>query len=173
MARQIIIILLLFASLVYATVTYWPLIAPFVPYKPPTQSAVTAPVVKPAAKPAGTSSAEAAEKPPEPLDEIVTPTIEVKLIDPFALRIDVKTRAEEPLPAVKLPGPESEKPAVKPAEPKLEGVWIDSGMRVAFISGTSLPVGGTILGWKVTSINKERVILQKGSLTKTLKVEGR
>jgi hypothetical protein len=169
MARQIILILILFATLAYATFTYWPLIAPLVPLKPAAKPAATAPVAAPAAA----RSAEAAAKAPEPLDEIVAPTIEVRMIDPFALRIEVKTRAEEPLPVVRLPGPEPDRPAVKPVEPKLEGIWVDSDMRIAFISGQSLSVGGTIMGWKITSISKERVILQKGSLTKTLRVEGK
>lgn len=169
MARQIAIILILFASLGYAVFTYWPAIAPLVPLAPKAKPALTAPAAVPIVVP--TREAAAAEK--EEIDEIVLPTYEAKMIDPFALRIEVKTRAEEPLPVVKEPGHAPEGPVVKPAEPQLEGVWIDADMRVAFISGQSLPVGGTVMGWKVTSIGKERVILQKGSLTKTLKVEGK
>ena len=165
MAKQIILILIMFATLAYATFTYWPLIAPLFPAKPAAKSAVSAPMVAPI----GTTSVESAVNKPAEIDEIVVPTAEVKLLDPFALRIEVKTRAEEPLPVVKPPGPE---PA-KPVEPQLEGIWIDADRRIAFISGQALSVGGAVLGWKVSSIGKERVILQKGSLTKTLKVEGK
>lgn len=173
MGRNIIIALLLIASLGYATYTYWPLLAPYLPAgqvgqptKPP--AAAPNPVIVPALPEAASKAPtkETAEM------EIEVPTEEVNLIDPFALRVEVKTRAEEPLPPPAFPQPGGpERPTVKPAELKLEGVWINSGMRIAFISGQALPIGGKIMGYRVMAIDKENVVLQKGAATKTLRLE--
>jgi len=167
MARQIIIIALLAVSIAYALFTYWPVLSPLLPKFGKPQPAVTAPAAAPsreAVTPLATKEAEEFE--------LVVPSIEAVLVDPFALRIEVKTRAEVPLPSP-TPAPGEEKPAVKPVEPKLEGIWVGSEMKVAFISGQALPVGGKVMGWKVVTISKEYVVLQKGSATKTLKLEGK
>ncbi|MCU0641123.1 MAG: hypothetical protein MUC35_03420 [Candidatus Margulisbacteria bacterium] len=169
MGRQIAIILILLATLAYATVTYWPLLQPYLPKSQPARPAVTTPAPGPVAA----ASREAAAKKKEEVDDLVMPTAEVRLIDPFALRIEVKTRAESPLPLLPTSPADPSKPVVKPVEPHLEGVWIDAERKIAFISGQSYSVGGVVLGWKVTAIGKDRVTLQKGSAIKTLKVEGK
>jgi hypothetical protein len=168
MGRQIIVIVLLIASLFYAVYTYWPVLSPYLPApKKAKPVAAAAPTIT-----IPSASIEAKAKEAEVLD-ILLPTAEARIIDPFALRISVKTRAEEPLPPPTIPGEGKPKPAEKPVEPKLEGIWVDSGMKIAFISGQALPVGGAVLGWKVVSISKEQVVLQKGSATKTLRLEGK
>lgn len=167
MFRRIIIAVLLIASLCFALYTYWPMLSPYLPAMQRAKPAIPAPAATSRPETAARMATKEAEE-----FEIIVPTVEVKLVDPFAVRVEVKTRAEEPLPSPK-PMEAEEKPAVKPVEPALEGIWVDSEMKVAFISGQALPVGGTVLGWKVISISKENVVLQKGSMTKTLKLEGR
>jgi len=127
------------------------------------------PEAAPAAAPVSTPTTEAVSK--EADLEIVVPTLEAKLIDPFAIRVPVVTRAEEPLPNASLSPDDKSKPAVLPPQPELEGIWIDPEMKVAFISGQAVRTGEKILGWTVTSISKEKVYLQKGSATKILKLE--
>jgi hypothetical protein len=167
MVRKIIIVILLIASLGYALYTYWPMLSPYLPKMQKAKPSITAPAAAPSSREA---VPQLATKEAEEF-QIYVPTVEVKLVDPFAVRVEVKTRAEVPLPLPTIGG--EEKPAVKPVEPKLEGIWVDSEMKVAFISGQALPAGGTILGWKVVSISKEKVVLQKGSATKTLRLEGK
>lgn len=87
-------------------------------------------------------------------------------MDPFALRINVRRRGEID------EKPKDDKPKAVVVEPELEGIWVDSGMRVAFISGQALIEGGVVLGWRVSSITKTQVTLVKGGQTKILKVEG-
>ncbi len=168
MGRQIIIIALLVVSIAYALFTYWPMLSPLLPGFGKPRPAVTAP----AAAPSREAVTEIITKEAEDEFEIVVPTVEGGLVDPFSLRVEVKTRAEMP-PPEPTPSPGEEKPAAKPAEPKLEGIWVDSGMKIAFISGQAVPLGGKVMGWKVVSISKENVVLQKGSATKTLKLGGK
>lgn len=165
MLRQLTIIALLVASLGYAIYTYWPLVSPYLPGLPKARPAITAPAAAPSPTPTLPIISPEAEE-----TEIIVPTQEVKLIDPFALRIGVKTRAEEPLPTPAAPAAAA-KPGAPPVEPKLEGVWIDAERKIAFISGQALSVGGKVLGWKVVSIARDRVVLKKGSAAKTLKLE--
>ncbi|MDD5593649.1 MAG: hypothetical protein PHG97_02765 [Candidatus Margulisbacteria bacterium] len=153
--RQILIAVILLATAGYALFTYWPRSK---------QAAPAAPVAT--ATVAAASTAEAAPK--MNLFEMPAPTAEVTLVDPFALRIAVIRKEEEPQPAPTLPTAEKPKP---PVEPKLQGIWLDSGMRVAFISDQYVQVGGKILGWKVVAINKDWVVLQKGSTEKILRLE--
>lgn len=153
--RQILIAVILLATVGYALFTYWPR---------PKRAAPAAPVAT--ATVAATSTTEAAPK--TNLFELPAPTAEVTLVDPFALRITVIRKEEEPSPSPTLSPTEKPKP---PVEPKLQGIWLDSGMRVAFISDQYVQVGGKILGWKVVSIDKDRVILQKGSTEKILRLE--
>jgi hypothetical protein len=159
--NKIILTLILLATVIYAGFTYWPVVSPLI-FKPR-----PAPVIAPTSKPSGkTTTAEAVAKKID-LFELAAPTAEVKLVDPFSLRITVKSKEEPPPPAA--PG----EPKPKPAEPKLQGIWLDSGTKVAFISDQVVAPGGTVMGWKVTSILEDRVTLQKGSSTKILKLEGR
>jgi hypothetical protein len=166
MVRQIIIVVLLIASLGYAIFTYWPLFSPYLPGLPKARPALTAPAAPAGPTPTLIIPTQEAED-----IELIVPTQEVRLVDPFALRIGVKTRVEEPLPTPTTLPPAGSKPAVKPVEPQLEGIWIDAEMKVAFISGQALPVGGKVLGWKVITIAKDHVVLQKGSGKRTLKLE--
>ncbi|MBU0629595.1 MAG: hypothetical protein KKC80_01595 [Candidatus Margulisbacteria bacterium] len=90
-----------------------------------------------------------------------------ELVDPFALRIKIKEFEVKPQPKAAPTEPKEAPPAL----PKLEGIWWDTDMRIAFISGQAVPVGGTVMNWKVTAIYKDRVIIRKGSSEKTLKME--
>lgn len=90
------------------------------------------------------------------------------LTDPFSIRLSVK-RMDEEVPAKG--GASSELEDQK--ELRLEGVWYDSGMKVAFISGQALLTGGEILGWRVATILKETVILERGSQVKILRMGGK
>lgn len=97
--RQIIIALLLVACLGYAAYTYWPLISPLLPIFQKPGPPAAAPAQKP---PAPTSLAEIKTLEAEEM-EIVVPSQEVRLIDPFALRIEVKAASERPS-AIPSPG---------------------------------------------------------------------
>ena len=87
------------------------------------------------------------------------------------MRVAVKTREESPFPAQ--PPAAGEKPSAPPAEPVLEGIWVDANLRVAFISGQALAAGEKVLGWTVVSITREKVVLQKGPASKNLRLEAR
>ncbi len=145
------------ATLGYALFTYWPVLVPA--RKKPAPVVLPAP---PAAAPRVSATVEAAAKKAEEMI-MELPTAEARLTDPFALRTAVRTLAEEPVTTT-LPG----KPAVKPAEPELQGIWLDSGMEIAFISDQSLQVGGKIMGWELISISPDHVVMKKGGSTKTL-----
>ncbi len=162
--RQIVLVLVLAAALGYAVFTYWPVLAPLAHLparKPPAVPvpAASAPVPAPSISP----TVEAAAKKAQEL-VMELPTAEARLTDPFALRIQVRTQAEEPV-STTLPGRPA---AAKPAEPELQGIWLDSGMEIAFISDQSVQRGGLIMGWRLESIAPDHVVLTKGGATKTL-----
>jgi len=149
----------------YAAFTYWPVVSPYVPFINQSRPAPAAAPQPASPEPKPVSSTEAAAA----AAAAAAPTRESELADPFAIRIKVRKKVTEAAkPAEGQPG--MEKP--KPAALKLEGIWVDSGMKVAFISGQAVNRGGVVSGWKVTSISEDRVVLQKGSVQKTLKVEG-
>ncbi|MFH1389672.1 MAG: hypothetical protein ABIH56_02980 [Candidatus Margulisiibacteriota bacterium] len=163
--RIIILSIALIASVLYAAYTYWPNAFPFI--KPPQPQ-----IVLPAAHPSfptavperstpKTLEATVKTTPPPP----PTPEAEKELVDPFALRITVKE------PVTTAPKAVSTEPKEAPLLPKLEGIWWEADMKVAFISGQAVPAGGTVMNWKVTAIYKDRVIIRKGSSEKTLKME--
>jgi len=165
LVRQIVLIAVLAATLGYALFTYWPVLAPLVrlPGRGKKPAAiVTAPSPVPA-EPKVTASIEAAAKSAEDLT-LELPTAEAHLVDPFSLRTVVRTQAEEPVTGTTLPSG----PPVKPPEPDLQGIWLDSGMEIAFISDQSLQVGGKVMGWELISISPDHVVLRKGGATKTL-----
>lgn len=171
MVRQILIGLILAVSLAYVAFTHWPGRVPFFPGN----------LAKAKSVPAAQSSAPAAPTTPgsqetekADLDLLYLPTREVRAVDPFALRIGVKRREElpPPPPEDKASGTPATSTA-KPVEPKLEGIWVDSGMKVAFISGQALTVGSEILGWRVSGISREQVIMTRGLRTKILRLEGK
>jgi len=161
--RQALLVLVLAGAFGYALFTYWPLLAPLLPLPSGKKPGAAAPATPaPPPLPKLSASAEAAARKAEELT-LAVPTAEARLTDPFALRTAVRTLAEEPAaPAL------SGTPAAKPAEPDLQGIWMDSGMEIAFISDQSLQVGGTILGWRLESISPDHVVLKKGGATKTL-----
>jgi len=163
---RVILIVLLILSLGFALYTYWPQISSYLPKPekaklPEVSKVVTSTTVAGPSTTLPTSESQALSE--QPSGEVK----KVELSDPFSLRINVKRKVIES----KAPEKPEEKP--KPAGPVLEGVWIDSGMRVAFISGQALGVGSKIMGWKVTSITKDRVVLEKGSQVKILRMEGK
>jgi hypothetical protein len=151
--------------------TYWPLIAPYLPKESqPPIAVVTAAATTTTAPPPVAEATPEAASPEASIATAEAAIPEPRFIDPFALRTALKSKY---VPGPAAPGPPGqEKPAVKPSQPKLEGIWVDSSMRVAFISGQALNTGGTIMGWKVTSISKDRVTLQKGRSVKILRMEG-
>lgn len=152
MTRQIIIIFVFIACLLFAVYTYWP------------KKTETKQVIKPPA--ATTIITEESQAKQITELEVSAPSAEVKLVDPFSLRLPVRKKAT--------PTDNANPPAtIQVATPQLEGIWVDSGMRVAFISGQSLSVGDTIMGWRVAAIYSSQVVLQRGSETKTLKLEAK
>jgi hypothetical protein len=174
MKRQIVLLMLLMAALVYAVYSYWPLFSVYLPELgkavPSETKLKKVEVVGPEEKPAlvpKPAPAPGTEKTKEAVTATKKPSTEEeeKLIDPFALRISVlpksalKTREEQ------------QKEVIKVDEPKLEGIWVDSSMRVAFISGQALTEGGVVMGWRVKRITKTDVLLLKGSQQKTLRLE--
>jgi len=151
MNRQLLTIGVVLAALVYALVNYWPTIFPAATQGP---TPTTLPIVD--------QVAGSPKKAVKEVNENLT-AAQINLADPFVVKIGVKKKDATPATVDQ----------VKPAEPVLEGVWVDSGMRVAFISGQSLPVGGKIMGYRIISILKDQVILEKGGHIKTLKMEAK
>jgi hypothetical protein len=171
MYKQILIALILIATLGYAAFTYWPVISPLV-------SAVHLPAKKkpaPAAPPLSaapriSTTVEAAAKKAAVL-ELELPTAEAHLVDPFSLRVAVLPKEAEPVTTTTLAVAKPQ--VVRPAGPELQGVWLESGMSLAFISDQSVQLGGTVMGWKLVSIAPDYVVLKKGPATKILKLEGK
>lgn len=98
------------------------------------------------------------------------PSAEAELIDPFSYRIAVRKKAS-PSPSAGPGGASAPAEAPKADEPVLQGIWVDEGMEVAFISGQTVNEGGTVLGWRVSSITKNYVVLTRGGKSRTLKLE--
>jgi len=165
--RQVVLIVLLLVVVGYAGYIYWPIISTYLPdsfqLQPKTKAAK---IKRPATK----------AKPDQPAAKTVTDTVpvtqegatekkEIKadLVDPFALRINIRSKSETPK--------EEKKEEVEEALPELEGIWVDSGMRVAFISNQAVVEGGLVMGWRVSRITKTQVTLTKGRRRKILKLE--
>jgi hypothetical protein len=159
MNNKRVLTILLIIAVAYGLFTYWPNIQKAF-YRAPVKKIVT-------------PSPASAGAPVSP--ETMVPTKEVtesaaKFVDPFARRIEVRSKAEDAQIAADAAKYQS---GERPIGPVLEGIWVDSGRRVAFISGQTLMVGGEIMGWQVTSILSDRVVLEKDSETKTLKMEAK
>ena len=133
---------LLALALVFALFTFWP----------------KKKMVIPAKVAAAVSTLEA-----KVMSQEVKPGISV---NPFALRVPVRSKAEE---AANPRGDRSGE--TEPLEPRLEGMWVDADMRVAFISGQALQVGDAVMGWTVVSISKDSVLIKKDSASKILRME--
>lgn len=170
MVRKIIIALLLIGAIGYGVYTYWPFLSIYLPVKRDlpkvsVKPAQPAPIVVPEAKREDVlAEDEEAWKVEEEKIGVLT--------DPFSLRIAVKkkkTAAELKKPEKK---PETKKPTKPAAVLNLEGIWVDSGMKVALISGQSVSVGATVNGWRVVKITRDQVVLRKGRSTKILRLEG-
>jgi hypothetical protein len=154
-----------------------PAVVKVVPIAPPTPEAkkLPAPAPAPAAVAVQPKTAEAEST---DIFEITMPGKEVDLVDPFALRVAVRTRQEEEedrqaavaRAAALAANPETVK-QVAPLE--LQGVWVEAGTKAAFISDQSLRIGDTIQGWRLVSIGKDRVVLTRGGSTKILRLEER
>ncbi|HVN67462.1 MAG TPA: hypothetical protein VMT55_03750 [Candidatus Sulfotelmatobacter sp.] len=154
MLRQIIFILLLLLAAGYAAFTYWPVIHKH-------HSAPVAATVTTMAAPAPAASTEAGSTAEASINER-------ELVDPFSARVAASKKVLGPAnPGENQPAQENS----PPADLKLEGIWVDSGMKVAFISGQAVNLGAEISGWKVVAISKDNVVLQKGSFQKRLQVE--
>lgn len=88
----------------------------------------------------------------------------IKLVDPFTVRVALRSKVEPEKP--------DQKDVRVLPDPVLEGIWVDTDMKVAFISGQALIEGGKVLGWTVKRITKTHVLLVKGGRRKILKLEG-
>ena len=138
---------------------------------PPPAVVKVVPAAPPAAAPPVTTEAGTGD-----IFEITMPGKDANLADPFSLRVAVRTKQEEEedrqaavaRTAALAANPETVK-QVAPLE--LQGVWVDAGTKVAFISDQSLRLGETIQGWKLVSIGKDRVVLTRGGSTKILRLE--
>jgi hypothetical protein len=160
--RQALMILILIAALAYASFTYWPIIAPLISSRSQKKTITVSLPAPP--QPRISASTEAAVKSIDQAPEMELPSAEVSLVDPFNLRITISNKSEEPAPAA----PQSNEKKAAPVYPELQGIWMDSGMNIAFISDQSLQVGGTVLGWKLAAIAPDHVVLKKGGATKVL-----
>lgn len=164
--------MLLVVSLILLLYTYWPILSP---YLTKSGAKIPAEAPQPTETPVPTTvslPSEEARSPEVAETKILSASAEEKAIltDPFALRVAKKSKFKE----TSVPeAPPEEKPAVKAVGLVLEGIWVDSNMKVAFISGQALGIGDNILGWKVTSISKDQVVLSNGSATKILKMGGK
>lgn len=160
MSRQKVLIALVVIFVAYAILTYLPSLLKIGGSKPALKKAAV-----PLSQPVAAASAEAAPG-KAAKNELETPPA----VDPFARRINVWTRAEIEEQAAEA----ARRPAgPNPEDPKLEGIWVDSGRRVAFISNQTVNVGGQVLGWTVTSIERDRVVVEKNFRVKILKMEGK
>lgn len=163
MRRQIVLILLLLASLGYAGYIYWPVLSGYLPDLFETRPEIRPDrIEQPADEPVETEAKTTAGPAASP-EAVVKKKVIKDLVDPFALRINIRSKAETPK--------EDKKEVAKEPEPELEGIWVDSGMRVAFISNQAVIEGGLVMGWRVTRITKTQVTLKKGSRRKILKLE--
>lgn len=166
--KPIILVVLLVAALGYAAYTYLPLVTPYISGllgKQPEKLEIKKEV--PPARPAeGTTTTTQPEVKEERAPKAVKPK---KLADPFALRVAVTSKKE--LEAARAAREKEEAPK-KPREPELEGIWVGTGLKAAFISGQVMTEGATIMGWRVVRISRTDVILRKGRRTRTLKLGG-
>ena len=110
--------------------------------------------------------------------EITMPGKEVNLADPFSLRVAVRTKQEEEedrqATAARAAALAANPETVKQVAPlELQGVWVEAGTKIAFISDQSVRIGDTIQGWRLVSIGKDRVVLTRGGSTKILRLEER
>jgi hypothetical protein len=146
-----IVIMLLIVALIYLAITFWPNILGRKDTGPAQPVTAAAPEPK-------LATVEAVRK--------IRLSREMNLGNPFARRVSAMRKSE--LEKIKSTPPVE---PTKPIVPVLEGVWVDSGMRVAFISGQTILIGGRVLGWRVVEILKDQVVLEKGGAYKTLKME--
>lgn len=142
--------ILLLATIVFVVYLYWPGAISF-PQSPDIKIIMTTRKVMPAV----------ASKTGDVLVPLVGP-----LTDPFSMRAKVTRRDRKKTVAEPVQG-ESTKESI----PVLEGIWVDSSMKVAFISGRAINEGGQIMGWRVTRIDERSVTIRKGSRKKILKLE--
>ncbi|MEE8638339.1 MAG: hypothetical protein V3T21_04750 [Candidatus Margulisiibacteriota bacterium] len=168
--KPIFLVVLLVAVLGYAVYTYLPLVTPYISgllSKQPEKLEIKKEV--PPAKPAeGVTTTTQPEVKEERAPKAVKPK---KLADPFALRVAVTSKEE--LEAAKARAAKGKKEAPKkPSGPELNGIWVGSGLKAAFISGQVMTEGATIMGWRVVRISRTSVVLRKGRRTKTLKLGG-
>lgn len=105
------------------------------------------------------SEAGTAESVPDKQTKQIT-QLEEQLSDPFALRVSVSSKQSKELKA-----------GVDVGSLRLEGIWVDAGLRAAFISGQAVIEGDEIMGWRVEKIAKTQVELVSYNKRKVLKLE--
>ena len=168
MGRRIILIILMLGALGYAINTYAPIVAPYLARPAEVEEKVVATLTTAVTT---TTAAEAAPVKKKETTTTLPPKNELKLIDPFALRVAVVSKKEAAEAAQRAKERREEAPQA-PEGPKLEGIWIGSGLKAAFISGQVMTEGGIIMGWRVAKINPDNVVLRKGRAVKVLKLGG-
>lgn len=146
--RQKLLFIILILTVGYGLLTFWP---------------KTKAGPKPAPAQPGLTALATSEV-PKPSPELGI-GVGAHRVDPFTLRLAVRKKVIDTTPAGETTS------TIMPAEPRLEGIWVDSEMKVAFISGQALNVGSSVLGWTIVSITKDRVIIQKDSKSRTLRLE--
>ena len=184
MGKRHLLFILMLGSLVYAVYTYWPVVKPYLTGEATRQPTLEEMMKKfPAGKPplpAAPRTAVKEEVPaaPAPKPKVVvktttTTTVLRRLVDPFALRIAVRSKQEAADAAQRAAEAAAEKKKAQvPTGPKLEGIWVGSGIKAAFISGQVVTEGGYIMGWRVATIYQTSVLLRRGNATRLLKLGG-
>lgn len=166
MSRTKILAVILLFSVAFAAYTYWPLYSLYFP-----KTEMEAPETFAADKAEETAAAVTCEAAPEK-KTAAKPKKEIKLVDPFSLRIAARTIAEIEEAKKKLEEAKKEDENKKKITPlRLEGVWISPKLRIAFISGQALPLGGMVRGWTVARIFSNQVLLVKNRSSKILELK--
>ena len=167
-------------TIIFAIYLYWPMFAGNQDIKalkkPPTAKKIVTYPVTATVKAIPPSMVEVEKAVPlavEAEKEVPPPTIKVvkdevdsrSLTNPFALRASVNRKL--------MKGDTNDESVTTPTEeviPELEGIWLDSNMKVAFIDQQTVSVGETVNGWRVTRIGDKTVTIQKGKRVRILKL---
>jgi len=88
------------------------------------------------------------------------------IIDPFALRVPVRKLSES-----QTEKKETNINYVPKSSLILGGIWVYGEVKYALIGDDSAEEGDLVEGWKVTSIQSDKVVLYKDGQRKTLKLE--
>jgi hypothetical protein len=166
MSRTKILVIILLFSVAFAAYTYWPLYSLYFP-----RTEIEAPETVADEKIETEQAAATSEVEPKKKTAAKSKK-EIRLVDPFSLRIAARTKAEIEEAKKKWEEAKKEQENKKKIVPlRLEGVWISPKLRIAFISGQALPLGGLVRGWTVARIFSSQVLLVKNRSSKILELE--